>query len=58
MHQIVKYNNDVYTEHINNIIESIDAIKNNDSPQINYDWILDYYELWFLPKMHRYEVLY
>jgi hypothetical protein len=43
--QIVKYNRYIYIEHINNIIESIDAIKNSDSPQINYDWILDYYEL-------------
>ena len=42
---ILKYNNDVYTEHINNIIDSMDAIKDNDSSQMNYDWILDYYEL-------------
>jgi hypothetical protein len=43
--EIVKFNSDIYIEHINNIIDSMDAIKNNDSPQINYDWILDYYEL-------------
>jgi hypothetical protein len=43
--EIVKFNNNIYTEHIKNIIDSINAVKNNDSPQINYDWILDYYEL-------------
>jgi len=43
--QIVKFNNDVYLENINNIIDSIDEISKHQQMYLNYDWILDYYEL-------------
>jgi hypothetical protein len=43
--QIAKFDNTVYSEHIYNIIESIDDLSKYRQMYLNYDWILDYYEL-------------
>jgi hypothetical protein len=43
--EMVKFDNTVYSEHIKNFIDSIDEISKHQQMYLNYDFILDYYEL-------------
>jgi len=43
--EIVKFDNIVYSGNVNNIIDSMNDISKHQRIRLNYDWILDYYEL-------------